>query len=757
MQVQPAGGRVWRRLRLHAPELVGGVGVLVIADRFGLGSGQPPWLLPGLLVVAAAIAVGVYTAWPGAVSGPRLHVRTLAPMLALSVPAYASGAGAGLAVPVLLLAVADTVRHAGARSRRIAVGWALGCLAVGEAAIASGLAPTLMAPAAAHGVAALGGGVLVLVGQRLARLTRQSETAHAERDREAARQRALLEHASDVTLVISDARIAHPSPSTERVLGYTPDDLVGRRYLDLVHPEDRDAVVEFVTDLIGQPYASGLITCRLRARDGRWVPVESSCRNLLHDDLIAGVVVNSRDVSERRDLERALEHRAFHDDLTGLANRALLLDRLRQASARASRAGTRFAVLYVDLDGFKPINDSFGHPTGDAVLVAAAQRLREVVRVEDTVARLGGDEFAVLLEHEDVAPHAGMVAERLLAALREPIELEGRRLSVTASIGIALADGGQEPLDLLRNADIAMYRAKRAGQGRLAVFEDAMHTAVAQRLQLETELQRAIEHQELILHFQPIMALSDQRIVGVEALVRWLHPERGLVGAGGFVPVAEQTGQIIPIGRTVLREACRQLAIWRAELPGADHLVVSVNVSMQQLFDVDLVSEVASALESTGVPPDRLVLELTESALARDADQAREVLLALKRLGVLLAIDDFGTGYSSLSYLHRFPVDVLKIDRSFVSGDAGGHRRTALARAMVDLGRSLHLTTVAEGIEESAQLEYFRDLRCPLGQGYLLARPADARTVTAMLGDLLEGSEPAGRRDHVHAAPSSAD
>jgi diguanylate cyclase (GGDEF)-like protein/PAS domain S-box-containing protein len=557
--------------------------------------------------------------------------------------------------------------------------------------------------------------------------------------------------------VIADALVVDTTPSTERLLGYRPEEIVGRRYLDLVHPEDRDALIGFVTDLIARPYASGRVTCRLRTRQGRWVPVESSCRNLLHDPMIGGVVVNSRDVSERRDLERALEHRAFHDELTGLANRALLLDRLHHASARSDRSGTRFAVLYIDLDGFKPINDSFGHPTGDAVLVAAAQRLRSVMRSEDTVARLGGDEFAALLEHEEVTAHASGVAKRLLASLSEPIEADGRRVSITASIGIALAEGGQQPLDLLRNADIAMYRAKRKGPGRFAVFEHAMHTAVADRLQLETELHHGIERDEFLLHYQPVFTLDDQRIVAVEALVRWQHPEHGTIGPGAFVPVAEQTGQIVPIGRTVLQQACRQLARWREQLPGADALTMSVNVSMRQLFDIDFVDEVATTLQATGLPPDRLVLELTESALAHDAEQARTVLVALKDLGVGLALDDFGTGYSSLSYLHRFPVDVLKIDRSFVSGDAGGVRHAALARAMVTLGRSLRLTTVAEGIEHPDELEHFRDLRCPLGQGYLLARPADAAAVTSLLAGRLTEMRAGPQGSPVHASQPHGD
>jgi diguanylate cyclase (GGDEF)-like protein/PAS domain S-box-containing protein len=750
--------RTARRLLRHLPEALVGVAALALARLGGVGTMYPTWLLPALLVGAVAVGAIVYSLWPGDVHGPRLHLRTLAHGLALTVPAYASGGGAGLAVPVLLLAVADTVRHAGARSRRTALGWALVCLVAGEVWIAVGLAPSLLSPITGHTVAGLGALLLLLGGQRIVRLASSSEGAQEKLAREAARHAALLEHASDITLVITDARVAHASSSTERMLGYTPEEIVGSRYLELIHPDDRRAVIEFVTDLVEQPFASGLVTCRLQARDGRWVPVESSCRNLLHDPLINGVVVNSRDVSERHELERALEHRAFHDDLTSLPNRALLLDRLRQATARAQRAGERFAVLYVDLDGFKPINDTFGHLTGDTVLVTAAGRLQAEVRAEDTVARLGGDEFAVLLEHPQIAGHAAEVAERLLAALRSPIDVDGGHVSVTASVGIAFAGGHERPLDVLRNADIAMYRAKRAGAGGVAIFEDAMHTAVARRLQLETELQRAIEADEFVLHYQPIISLVDGRVVGLEALVRWQHPERGLVSPGDFVPVAEQTGQIVAIGRTVLKQACQQLATWRRELDGAEQLLVSVNVSMPELLDVDLVAEVRAALAAARVPGDRLVLEITESALAQDPEHTRQVLLTLKGLGVRLALDDFGTGYSSLSYLHRFPVDVLKIDRSFVSGgEAAGERRPALARAMVELGRSLQLLTVAEGIEDAKELARFKQLRCPLGQGFLFARPADSRTTTGVLASLLPTAGGGPSIPEVSATPGPGD
>ncbi|MEX1178560.1 MAG: EAL domain-containing protein [Nitriliruptor sp.] len=553
--------------------------------------------------------------------------------------------------------------------------------------------------------------------------------------REQARIHAMLAGASDVTLIIGEGRITYQSPSTRRVMGYGPDELVGRTYLEVIHPEDRGQVVESVRELLAAPGASGLIACRLEAADGTYIPVESSCRNLNHDPAVGGFVVSSRDVTERRLLEEQLEHRAFHDSLTGLANRALLLDRLEHTGARLGRTGGRYAVIYVDLDGFKPINDRLGHVAGDTVLVAVAQRLEAATRRADTLARLGSDEFAIVVEeHHGVADAAG-IAERILADLRRPILVDDNEVHVTASIGVAYDGTGDDPADVLRNADIAMYLAKRDGRDRYEVFEPRMHAAVVERLHLQADLQRAIDEGQLRCHYQPIVALDDRRVVAVEALVRWEHPDRGLINPGEFIPLAEETGLVVGIGRIVLHEACAQVQRWRSTLPGSEHLTVSVNVSMRQFSTGDLLGDVGSALASSGLPPGALTLELTESAFVHDAERTLAVLHELKALGVRLAIDDFGTGYSSLAYLHRFPVDVLKIDRSFVTSVVSGRQSPALARAIVDLGRSLDLLTVAEGIEHDAELTQFRELECTHGQGYLFARPAAA----AEIADLLTG------------------
>jgi diguanylate cyclase (GGDEF)-like protein/PAS domain S-box-containing protein len=586
--------------------------------------------------------------------------------------------------------------------------------------------PARLPPAAGTLLAAVGLALLVLAARGVVTLAARAEREQARTVAEQSRVQAMLGGASDVTLIVGDGRISYQSPSTRRVMGHGPDTLVGRPYLDLVHPEDRQRAVEFVRGLESEPGASGLVDLRLAAAGGAWVPFECSCRNLLHDPAVAGFVVSARDVTERRLLEEQLEHRAFHDDLTGLPNRALFLDRLEHTVARVSRSGGRYAVLYVDLDGFKPINDSFGHRVGDRVLRAVAERLQAATRRADTIARLAGDEFAILLEEHHQPVDVARVAERVLRGIRHPIVVDEVEVHVTASVGIADGADGDEPADVLRNADIAMYLAKRDGHDRFEVFEPRMHLAVVERLHLESDLQRAVDHGELRCHYQPIVRLGDGGVSGVEALVRWEHPERGTVSPGQFVPLAEETGLIVGIGRFVLHEACTQVQRWREELAGAEDLTASVNVSMRQFSVGDLLGDVSEALRASGLPPHALTLELTESALVHDPDRTLDVLHRLKALGVRLAIDDFGTGYSSLAYLHRFPVDVLKIDRSFVTSVVAGRQSPALARAIVDLGRSLDLDTVAEGIEQEAEMTQFRELACSHGQGYLFSRPAPA-------------------------------
>ena len=435
-------------------------------------------------------------------------------------------------------------------------------------------------------------------------------------------------------------------------------------------------------------------------------------------------------LNHARAVEEAV-HEALHDSLTGLPNRSLFLDRMRHALARSGRAGAPVAVLFCDLDGFKTVNDSLGHRTGDRLLVLVAERLSACLRPADTIARLGGDEFAVLLEELREPGDAARAAQRLLDSLRDPFELRGREFYISASIGIAA--GSEDAETLLRDADLAMYRAKGSGKGRYAVYEPSMHTAIVERLELEVDLKRALEREELAVVYQPIFSLVDGTVTGVEALVRWHHPTRGIVLPESFVPLAEESGLIAELGRWVLRTACHQGALWRAKYPGHPGLGIGVNVSGAQLREPGLVQEVADALEQSQLDATGLTLEITETALMETFDHAIEQIDGLNALGVDLAIDDFGTGYSSLRYLRRLPLDVMKIEKSFVDGIGQAGEEPALLRAIVDLANIFGLRVVAEGIEQPEQRDRLLELGCDLGQGHLLSEPLDAAGTDALL------------------------
>ncbi len=435
-------------------------------------------------------------------------------------------------------------------------------------------------------------------------------------------------------------------------------------------------------------------------------------------------------LNHARAVEEAV-HEALHDSLTGLPNRSLFLDRMRHALARAERESEPVAVLFCDLDGFKTVNDSLGHRTGDRLLVMVAERLAERLEPGDTIARLGGDEFAVLLEELREPGDAARAAQRLLDALEAPFELRDREFYVSVSIGIAA--GKDDAETLLRDADLAMYRAKSRGKGRYAVFEPGMHTAIVERLELEVDLKRALEREELAVVYQPIFSLVSGSVTGVEALVRWHHPTRGIVMPESFIPLAEESGMVGELGRWVLRKACHQGALWRAKYPGHPGLGIGVNVSVAQLREPGLVREVSDALSESQLDATGLTLEITETALMESFDEAIEEVDALKALGVDLAIDDFGTGYSSLRYLRRLPLDVMKIEKSFVDGIGRPGEEPDLLRAIIDLANIFGLRVVAEGIERPEQRERLLELGCELGQGHLLAEPLDAAGTDALL------------------------
>jgi diguanylate cyclase (GGDEF)-like protein/PAS domain S-box-containing protein len=542
-----------------------------------------------------------------------------------------------------------------------------------------------------------------------------------------ARFASLVQHASDLITVLDPAAtVVYQSPSIERVLGYAAEDVVGARFDRLLEPGEEGRLLHLLADrsVGAEPQ---VLECALRHQDGSVRQFEILYTDLLDDENVRGIVLNGRDVSERKAFEEQLSHQAFHDPVTGLANRALFSERVRHAVSRARRDGDGLAVLFMDLDDFKTVNDSLGHAAGDAVLLEVAKRLDACVRASDTAARFGGDEFAVLLEDVTSPQDAADTAERILESLSVPLCLDGKEIYIGSSLGISVVGGDviADADELIRNADAAMYIAKRDGKGGYRIFEPVMHEGVLERLELRADLQRAIADGQLELNYQPVVRLADGKVTGVEALLRWRHPERGLVGPDLFIPLAEEMGLIVPIGRWVLREACRQARQMQTLLPADPPLTMAVNLSVKQLQHSDIVADVTDALAESGLAASCLTLEITETVMMTDTETSLQRLHDLKALGVRLAMDDFGTGYSSLSYLSRLPVDVIKMDRSFLSAGASP-QASALASAVVGLGETLQLEVVAEGIEYEEQWTGLRELGCDLGQGFLFARPMDA-------------------------------
>jgi diguanylate cyclase (GGDEF)-like protein/PAS domain S-box-containing protein len=572
-------------------------------------------------------------------------------------------------------------------------------------------------------------------GRRRAAVIQERESLHREGEE---RLEALLGGASDVVLVLDPkGAIVYASAPVERMLGLPPQALVGMSVGALVSEQTARETLAILGRLSMSPGAAQALEWRLVRRDGLRLDAEANVVNQLANPRVGGFVVNLRDVTARKALEEELRHRAFHDPLTGLPNRELLELRITHGLELSARRGHRLALLFLDLDDFKYVNDSLGHEAGDLLLKEVSERLASCVRGADTLARLGGDEFAVLVEDVGGLGDASELAERLLASLEPVIELHGKPAYVHASIGIALSDDSGQPEDagqwgaeLLRNADTAMYEAKRHGKNCFALFEPSLHRAALLRLDQKASLQHALDRGEFELHYQPIVTLEDGGVAGMEALLRWRHPEQGLVPPLDFIPLAEETGLIVPIGRWVLQEACQQAAAWCALRP---QFAMSVNVSGRQLQQATFVDDVRNALAHSGLPPSALVMEITESALIDDSEGHFDRLRELHELGVRLAIDDFGTGYSALNYLRRFPVDIIKIDRSFVRSMASAPQEAALVEGIITLASGLRVSVIAEGIEEDDQLSALRELRCALGQGFLFARPLEAPAAAELL------------------------
>jgi len=572
-------------------------------------------------------------------------------------------------------------------------------------------------------------------------LDREDLTEKFHERRSEARFRTLVQNASDVILIARpDMTVSYQTTSAQRTLGYGPGALEGVALTSLLHPGDAEKAVTIYARVASHMGASSTAEWRVHHNDGSWRYMEVVVDNLLSDPTVEGIVLTLRDVTKHKSLEEELKHQAFHDALTGLANRALFRDRLEHALARAARSLTSLAVLFLDLDDFKLVNDSLGHAAGDELLVGVADRVTHSLRSGDTAARFGGDEFAILLEGTEGIEDACQAADRILAELRPPIWAHDRPVPVHASIGIAYSKlGAEDPAELLQAADVAMYAAKARGKNCYQLYEPALQAAVSERLERTAELQRAVDENQFLLHYQPIVSLAGGDALCLEALVRWSHPTLGLVMPNDFIPTAEETGLIIPIGKWVLDVACRQVKKWQDNFALVGRLRVSVNISARHFQHGSLLDDVSSALASSGLAPSSLVLEITESLLVHDAESVISRMLELKALGIAIAVDDFGTGYSSLSYLKRFPIDILKVDKSFVDDVGDSDKAMALAEAIVQLGRSLNLDTVAEGIEKSRQADGLRGLGCQYGQGFLFARPVPAEDMDELLPRMLAG------------------
>ena len=539
------------------------------------------------------------------------------------------------------------------------------------------------------------------------------------------RFRTLVQNGSDVVTVLdSHGYIRYQSPSVARVLGHAAEEMTGKSAFEYVHPEDAARVRETFSRNLNVPGVHDPVGMRIRHADGSWRQLETIANNLLDEPSVGGIVLNSRDVTERKALEERLAYQAFHDGLTGLPNRSMLMNGLERALERAEVRGSEVAVLFMDLDNFKVINDSLGHAAGDEALVEVTRRLGGCLGAGDVAARFGGDEFVVLLEGVKGEEEATGVARRIVGALEAPFKLGNKEVYFSASIGAVLGatSGLWDAAGLLRAADVALHKAKGTNSG-YAVFDPAMNVEALERLDLEGDLRRAVDRGEFVVYYQPKVELSTGRIIGAEALVRWQNPQRGMVSPAKFIPVAEETGLIRQIGGWVLREACLQAKEWQAHLPPDTPPVVSVNLSAVQLKHPSFVQEVARVIEETGVDPGSLILEITESMLMEDAERGVETLRGLKNLGLRIALDDFGTGYSSLAYLKKFPVDFLKVDRSFVDGLGCEPGDTAIVRAVMGLARALGLEVIAEGIETAGQLGLLREMDCDYGQGYYFAKP----------------------------------
>jgi len=808
---------------------------------------SPIWLIPVILVGGQMVTTATGLWWNRSQDRVRLHVWIASQAILVTATIYATGWGPALAIGLVLVGQ-ETLAVAGSSSERVILGWTLSCLAAGEGLIALGWVPSLVPVPQVHGLAVLMGiGIAFSYRSLRSALIEREEAAALTESRER-RFRALVQSSSDLVFAVdTNATVTYASPACTKVLGYEPDILLGAETGALVHEDDIEDLRMTLRATLGVPGGSAEFSIRVRHQNGTWRWLEGLATNLLDDPAVAGMVINARDVTERRarlerqtaisDLGRevlrattleasvksaagvinrivharncrivgvigsgesseqassaaveisnghtgsvttvdspslrvpvgdpeqplayievfkdglvtpedeqfvegvsgivlsatvrfgaedAIRHQAMHDPLTGLPNRALFNDRLEHALSRRSRIAGHVAVMIVDLDGFKNVNDSLGHLTGDALLIAVADRFEACLRGFDTIARLGGDEFAILFDELETTEQAGPVAQRVLDALVNPLPLSDREVAIGASVGIALTDRADTKADrLLADADAAMYRAKREGKGCYRVFEAVMHTAAVERMNLEQELRTAIRDGALTVYYQPIVDTSTGHITSFEALARWQHPTRGFVPPNTFIPLAEESGLIIDLGRAVLLAACEQAREWHARMPEL-RPSISVNASRLQLANPSFVEDVADALARADLEPSSLIVEVTESILASESGHVIATLDELRRTGIRVAIDDFGTGYSSFAALAELPIDILKIDKRFVDNLVFDDQGRGFVNAIMQLAHTLHLETTAEGVEKIEQRDALALLGCTHIQGYFFSPP----------------------------------
>jgi diguanylate cyclase (GGDEF)-like protein/PAS domain S-box-containing protein len=717
-----------------------GFAVIFLLMRYGYVARVHWWVW--LIVLTTLVVVNlqmdrVYRARPNWFT---LNLRVACQVLGVTIAIYLTGWGPVLWVTYIFIALENLAR-VGSRVWKSTVICSIMGMVIGQLALTEGWLPSELSRSESASLTVMGAFVLFFVIRMASAIVEQNETALAQKEEAEStlrlsedRFRSLIQNSSDVTMILGDKGVfRYVSPAIKDLLQYEPDELVGRLATDFVQREDLDTVLQMLgSDDFQEESGTATLEFRMLRRDGTCRDVEAVVSNQTDRPSVAGYVSNIRDVTERKKFEALLAFRALHDPLTGLANRQLILDRAQQMLVRARRSGVPVAALFIDLDNFKDSNDSLGHGAGDKLLQMVAGRLLGILRSGDTVGRLGGDEFVILAEGVSFARGPEMIADRVHEVLKPAFHLPGvdnMSITVSASIGIAVGDRPSAE-DLLRDADIALYRAKGAGRDQSVLFERSMQSVAKERLTLKSDLESALESNEFRLLYHPFFDLERIEIQGVEALLRWEHPVKGTITPDAFIPFLEERGLIVEVGRWVLDESCREAAAWHRKGHRAS---LSVNVSMRQLESDQLVEDVHAALSTSGLDPSMLILEVTESTLMRDSVATVARLNRLKQLGVKVAIDDFGTGYSSLAYLRQFPVDVLKIDRSFVADMSRSPDAAALIHTLIELGDTLGLETLAEGIETHAQLEGLRAEGCSHGQGFLFSGPVSAVEMAALL------------------------